>query len=479
MELNNVSSVRQSIDFPLSLSSDSSPPSHATSDHPVMRSVRGSISIPLAVSSGPTRPTHLVDQESNPAITDAVSKVLQSYDWSLVARTNRTTTTTKQKTHVKRPMNAFMVWAQAARRKLAEQYPHLHNAELSKTLGKLWRYVLLVFLVSSSYICSHSVLAEEEKKPFMSEAERLRSKHKKDFPDYKYQPRRRKPMKSLGGQSQQQQQQSSSSSSEGKSESSETSSSTRTTRSSSSRSYSSNFASRAASYANGHCPPTPPATPSSGPKTRSYGGEGRNRAKAAIESNQSQSESAFTKTGSVMNNSNKYTTESNSGPVISPPSHPHQPALEAYMHHIVGLSPHPNHNVTAPHPTAQYSHFVNPATSGQGQGPSPWSRPFESHPHHYLEAGNGAQSMIGKDSSLQDLYRDYGSSSVRHSAVQSGSSPFMESGAQSSLLAGMSVFTHDPFSVPDSRNTADGQTSCVYGNPHPHASLGHHFLTPR
>nr|CAH0100589.1 unnamed protein product [Daphnia galeata] len=44
----------------------------------------------------------------------------------------------KRDTHVKRPMNAFMVWAQEARRQLADQYPQLHNAELSKTLGRLW-----------------------------------------------------------------------------------------------------------------------------------------------------------------------------------------------------------------------------------------------------------------------------------------------------------------------------------------------------
>ncbi|KAM4598645.1 transcription factor Sox-8 [Polymixia lowei] len=111
-------------------------------------------------------------------IRDAVSQVLKGYDWSLVPMPVRGNGALKNKPHVKRPMNAFMVWAQAARRKLADQYPHLHNAELSKTLGKLWR-----------------LLSENEKRPFVEEAERLRVQHKKDHPDYKYQPRRRKNVK--------------------------------------------------------------------------------------------------------------------------------------------------------------------------------------------------------------------------------------------------------------------------------------------
>ncbi|XP_062840927.1 transcription factor SOX-8a [Trichomycterus rosablanca] len=119
------------------------------------------------------------DDERFPAcIRDAVSQVLKGYDWSLVPMPARANGALKNKPHVKRPMNAFMVWAQAARRKLADQYPHLHNAELSKTLGKLWR-----------------LLSENEKRPFVEEAERLRVQHKKDHPDYKYQPRRRKSVK--------------------------------------------------------------------------------------------------------------------------------------------------------------------------------------------------------------------------------------------------------------------------------------------
>ncbi|KZC05681.1 PREDICTED: transcription factor Sox-10-like [Dufourea novaeangliae] len=107
-------------------------------------------------------------------ISAAVTKVLQGYDWTLVPVATKGSGD-KRAAHVKRPMNAFMVWAQAARRILADQYPQLHNAELSKTLGKLWR-----------------LLSDNEKKPFIEEADRLRVIHKREHPDYKYQPRRRK-----------------------------------------------------------------------------------------------------------------------------------------------------------------------------------------------------------------------------------------------------------------------------------------------
>ncbi|KAG7209962.1 hypothetical protein KM043_011551 [Ampulex compressa] len=112
--------------------------------------------------------------ECNNTLDDAVGKLLQGYDWTLLPVTSRAGG--RRSAHVKRPMNAFMVWAQAARRRLADQYPQLHNAELSKTLGKLWR-----------------ILSDGEKQPFIEEAERLRNAHKKQHPHYKYQPRRRKP----------------------------------------------------------------------------------------------------------------------------------------------------------------------------------------------------------------------------------------------------------------------------------------------
>ncbi|XP_023299192.2 transcription factor Sox-9 [Lucilia cuprina] len=115
-----------------------------------------------------------VGRKEDERITSAVMKVLEGYDWNLVQASAKQPSDRK-KEHIKRPMNAFMVWAQAARRVMSQQHPHLQNSELSKSLGKLWKN-----------------LKDSDKQPFMDVAEKLRKTHKQEHPDYKYQPRRKK-----------------------------------------------------------------------------------------------------------------------------------------------------------------------------------------------------------------------------------------------------------------------------------------------
>ena len=75
---------------------------------------------------------------------------------------------------IKRPMNAFMVYSHYERKKIIEVQPDIHNAEISKRLGKKWKELL-----------------EKEKHPYIQEAERLRLLHLQEYPGYKYQPKKK------------------------------------------------------------------------------------------------------------------------------------------------------------------------------------------------------------------------------------------------------------------------------------------------
>merc|ERR1712129_66853 len=133
--------------------------------------------VPLDLSRKP-QISYIPQYQNSPVDLSSPPILLQQ---NIIAQNNKTFVNEIQgklqprKQVIKRPMNAFMIWAQTERRNLQILHPELDNCSISKMLGRRWRE-----------------MEGAEKQFYYDQQAALAKLHMQEYPGYKYTPRQKR-----------------------------------------------------------------------------------------------------------------------------------------------------------------------------------------------------------------------------------------------------------------------------------------------